>query len=255
MSVLKLAKKYIVDSQIYVSLMGTMLAAFFLLEQNAFRLPKLYLIFLTFFSGYLYTKYQNQGKIFYKVLIFNSITGIICVLLIIKNHNQQILLRWLLIVILGLLYNSKFWEATIRKIPFLKIFYVGLVWGLCFGFLGLAEVKWEIIGFSFFYISALVLPFDIRDMKSDTIVTFPKIIGIKNTKLLAYFLILIANIISVFSFKTDISIALFITSLISCILIYFANDKKSDAYFSFEIESCSGLPLIIYFIQKSFDLF
>lgn len=255
MSVLKLAKKYIIDSQIYVSLMGTMLAAFFFLEQNTFRFPKLYLIFLTFFSGYLYTKYQGQGRIFKKILIFNFFTGVICILLIIRNHNEIVLLKWLLIVVLGLLYNSNFLANTIRNIPFVKIFYVGLVWALSFGFLGLPEVNWPIIGFSFFFISALVLPFDIRDMKYDTVVTFPKLIGIKNTKLLAYFLIILANIISILFFRIDSIIALSLTSIVSCILIFFASETKTDAYFSFWIESCSALPLIIYLAIKYYLLF
>lgn len=255
MSFLKLAKKYVVDSQIYVSIMGSMLAAFFLLEQNTFRLPKLYLIFLTFFSGYLYTKYQNQGRLFNKILIFNFVTGIICVFLIIKNHNQQILLRWLLIVFLGLLYNSQFLETTIRKIPFIKIFYVGIVWALCFGFLGVKEVKWEIVSFSFFFISALVLPFDIRDMNHDQVTTFPKIIGVKNTKILAFLLITVANIISITCFKIETRWILLITSIISCILIYFANDKRPDSYFSFWIETCSAIPLLLYFLGKWLVLF
>lgn len=235
--------------------MGTMLAAFFLLEQNTFRFPKLYLIFLTFFSGYLYTKYQGQGRIFKKILIFNAFTGIICVLLIIRNHNEIVLLKWLLIVFLGLLYNSRFLEKTIRNIPLVKVFYVGLVWGLSFGFLGLPKVNWEIIGFSFFFISALVLPFDIRDMKYDKVVTFPQIIGVKNTKFLAFFLIILANLISILFFKIDTIVALALTSVVSCILIYFASDKKSDSYFSFWIESCSGLPLMIYLAIKYYLLF
>jgi hypothetical protein len=40
------------------------------------------------------------------------------------------------------------------------------------------------------FISALVLPFDIRDMNSDDVVTFPILIGIQKTKFLAYLLVL-----------------------------------------------------------------
>ncbi|WP_313215175.1 hypothetical protein [Soonwooa sp.] len=160
-----------------------------------------------------------------------------------------------MIVILGLLYNSNFLASTIRNIPFVKIFYVGLVWALSFGFLGLPKVNWPIIGFSFFFISALVLPFDIRDVKYDTVVTFPTLIGIKNTKLLAYFLIILANIINILFFRIDSIITLLLTSFISCILIFFASENKTDAYFSFWVESCLGLPLIIYLVIKYYLLF
>ena len=81
MQIIKLLKKYVIDSEIYVSLMGTFLAIFFMLEQNVFRFPTVILIFITYFSGYLYTKYQNH-QLFRKVLIFNIICGIISLILI-----------------------------------------------------------------------------------------------------------------------------------------------------------------------------
>src|SRR5690606_39428225 len=53
-----LLKKYIVNSQIFVAFCGTSLAVFFMLEQNLVRFPTIFLIFITYWSGYLYTKYQ-----------------------------------------------------------------------------------------------------------------------------------------------------------------------------------------------------
>lgn len=248
MYVLNLLKKYVVNSQIYVSFMGTALAVFFLLEQNAFRCPKVILIFLTFFSGYLYTKYQGHKKIFYKILIFNSITGVICIVLILKNHNYLVLIRWLIIVLLGIFYNSIFLNFFIRNIPLFKAFYVGIVWGLMVSFLGIPDFNFAIFSIVFLYISALVLPFDIRDLKRDEVLTFPKLIGIQNTKYLAYFLIFLSNIISIFNLKSNFALAFLLTSIISFVLIYFSDEDKSDVYFSFWIESCSGLMLIFYFV-------
>lgn len=248
MSVLKILKKYVIDSQIYVSVMGTALAVFFLLEQNAFRFPLMYLIFLTFFSGYLYTKYQGHKNFFSKVLIFNAITGIICVLLILKNHNYYVLFRWLIIVVLGMLYNSFFLDYFVRKIPLFKVFYVGIVWGLMTSFLGLKDFHYSIFGITFFYISALVLPFDIRDMKSDLVITFPKLIGKQNTKYLAYIFIFITNIIAIYYLKFDFALALFLSSIVSFIFIYFSEEDQPDSYFSFGVETCCGLALAFYFV-------
>lgn len=248
MYVLKLLKKYVVDSQIYVSLMGTALVIFFLLEQNTFRFPKVILIFLTFFSGYLYTKYQGHKRIFYKVLIFNAITGVICIVLILKNHNYLVLIRWLIIVLLGFLYNSFFLDFFIRKIPLFKAFYVGIVWGLMAAFLGVSDFNFIIFSVVFLYITALVLPFDIRDIKNDEVMTFPKLIGIQNTKYLAYILIFLANIISVLNLETNFALAFFLTSIISYVLIYYSDEEKPDAYFSFGIETCSGIMLVFYFV-------
>ncbi|MGA9211785.1 hypothetical protein [Kaistella sp.] len=241
-----------IDSQIYVSLMGTLFAVFFMFEQSIIKTPTIALIFITYFSGYLYTKYQNTGKLFYKVLIFNIISGIISAALIIYNHNDGRLVKWLIIVILGLLYDSTFLKFFVRKIPLFKIFYVGLTWALINSWLILPEFNSEIFWISLLFITALVLPFDIRDMKSDTIVTFPILIGVQNTKYLAYLLIFTSLLISIFYLKTESSIAFFITSIVTFILIYFSENSNKGTYFSFWVETCSGLPFLILILMKYF---
>ncbi len=251
MNFINVLKKLLIDSQIYVSLMGTFLATFFMLEQNTFRFPTFFLIFITYFSGYLYTKYQNS-KYFIPILGLNVLAGAICVLLIIQNHNTARLIKWSIIVILGLLYNSKFLEVYIRKIPLLKVFYVGLVWGLVNSWLSFTEWNIQIFAITFLYITALVLPFDIRDMKTDTIVTFPQLIGVQNTKSLAYLMIFAATLVSTYFLKTDYSFAFLSSSIVAGILIYFADSKKSDAYFSFWIETCCGLCLLFLLILQYF---
>lgn len=248
---LNLLKKYIINSQIYVSLMGTLFAVFFMFEQNIIKTPTIALIFITYFSGYIYTKYQGSGKIFNKVLAFNVICGIISAALIIYNHNDGRLVKWLIIVVLGLLYDSKFLKYFVREIPLFKIFYVGLTWALINSWLILPHFNSEIFWISWIFITALVLPFDIRDMQSDTIVTFPRLIGIQNTKYLAYGLIFIALLISIFCLKSIFSLAFFLTSIVTFVMIYFSESSNRDSYFSFWVESCSGLPmlfLILYWL-------
>lgn len=249
MNFLKILKKSVIDSQLYVSLMGTLFAVFFMEEQNTFRLPSVILIFITYFSGYLYTKYQYDKKKFFKILIFNCICGIISVILILKNHNEYRLLKWAIIVILGLLYNSFFLEKFIRKIPLLKIFYVGLTWALINSWLILPEFNWSIFLISWLFISALVLPFDIRDMKSDDVVTFPILIGIQKTKFLAYALVFIASLLSISYLDLIFSLCFLLTTIITFLLIYFSENDNREAYFSFLVESCSGLPLLWLFVH------
>lgn len=251
MNFLKVLKNSVIDSQLYVSLMGTFFAVFFMLEQNTFRFPSVLLIFITYFSGYLYTKYQNT-KHFYKIFIFNIIAGIVSAVLIILNHNEIRLIKWFIIVVLGLLYNSFFLETYIRKIPLLKVFYVGLVWALVNCWLTLPEFNLPIFLISFFFITALVLPFDIRDMTSDTVETFPKLIGVQNTKYIAYFLAFISCLLSIFYLKTNFSLAFFFALIITFILIYFSNNSNKDSYYSFWVESCSGLPLLFLWLLDYF---
>lgn len=251
MNILKILKKTVIDSQIYVSLMGTFFAVFFMKEQNTFRLPTILLIFITYFSGYLYTKYQYT-KHFLKILVLNAVAGIICAFLIIHNHNEIRLLKWFIIVVLGLLYNSFFLDVYIRKIPLLKVFYVGLVWALVNCWLTLPEFDIPIFLISFFFITALVLPFDIRDMNSDTVKTFPMLIGVQNTKYIAYALVFISTLLGIFYLQPLYAAAFFLSGIFTYILIYFADNKRDDAYFSFGVETCSALPFLFLLIMEYF---
>lgn len=228
--------------------MGTLFAVFFMYEQNIVKTPTIVLIFITYFSGYLYTKYQNTGKLFYKILILNVISGIVCAVLIIYNHNENRLIKWAIIVVLGLLYDSSFLKSFVRRIPLFKIFYVGLTWALINSWLILPEFNFKIFWISWFFITALVLPFDIRDMKSDTVFTFPQLIGVQKTKYLAYFLVFLSLIFAVNFLKAEYSLAFFLTSVFTFIFIYFSENSNKDAYFSFWVESCSGMPLLFIYL-------
>ena len=251
MQLLNLLKKYIVDSQFFVALMGTFFAIFFMLEQNVFRFPTVALIFITYFSGYLYTKFQER-RFFSKILVFNVLCGIGSMIFIYLNHNEIRLLKWLIIVVLGLLYNSFFLEKFIRKIPLLKVFYVGLTWALINSWLILQEFDFKIFTISWLFISALVLPFDIRDMYEDQVITFPKLIGVHKTKYLAYLLVFTASLLSIFFIKFEFSFAFFFTTFFTYLLIFFSENRNSESYFSFWVELCSGLPILFLILLKYF---
>ncbi len=239
------------DSQFFVAVCGTLLAVFFMLEQEILRLPTVILIFITYWSGYLYTKYQHS-KHFRKILIFNILTGIISAVLIYLNHNEIRLLKWLVIVALGLLYNSFFLEKFVRKIPLLKVFYVGLTWALINAWLILPEFHWPIFLISWLFITALVLPFDIRDMHDDQVTTFPKLIGVQNTKYFAYALVFAANILAVLFLRESFSVAFTLTSLVTFKLVYFSENTNRDSYFSFWVELCAALPFLILIVIRNF---
>ena len=131
-------------------------------------------------------------------------------------------------------------------IPFLKVFYVGLIWGLINGWLVFREFQTSIFFIIFFYITALVLPFDIRDMDNDEILTFPKIIGTIATKILAIIILITAVVIGYFNLLGSFFSSFFISSIISILLIIFTKKTFPDWYFSVIIETCCGLPFIIY---------
>ncbi|MHA6727281.1 UbiA prenyltransferase family protein [Chryseobacterium sp. A301] len=245
-------KTYLIDSQLFVSLMGTLFAVFFMVEQNAFRLPSVVLIFVTYLSGYLYTKYQGQKKMLSKILVLNIVTFLVSALFIILNHNEIRLLKWLIIVLLGLLYNSTFLDDTVRKVPLLKIFYVGLVWALVNAWLFSEPIDWPIFFMSWLYITALVLPFDIRDLPKDHVLTLPKLIGIENTKKFAYLLLFLSSLCASYFLSFTYAFCFFVSGLIAGVLIYYSSPSRKDSYFSFWVELCSGLPFLFLILMEYF---
>lgn len=246
MKFLKLLKKSVIDSQIYVSLMGTLLMLF--LSKNLTK-SQILVVFLTYLNGYLYTKYQHTKRLIF-ILIFNILSSIL-ILFLLKSSNTSEILKWLIIVILGMLYNSRFLAIWIRKIPLFKVFYVGFVWALMNAWM-FTDFNSSIFSISLLFISALVLPFDIRDFKQDDVVTFPKIIGVQNTKFLAYFLVFTSLILAIFNLEIQQALAFFITSVFTFFLIYFSENHNRDWHFSFGVESCLGLPFLFSVLLKYF---
>lgn len=226
--------------------MGTLLAVFFMLEQGTFRFPSVFLIFITYFSGYLYTKYQHT-PFFRKIFILNVVTGIISAVFIILNNNEIRLIKWAVIVFLGLLYNSFFLENYIRKFPLLKVFYVGFLWALMNSWLSFPQLHLPVFCISLLFVTALVLPFDIRDKKSDDIITFPRLIGVQNTKYFAYCFTFLACILAILYLSPVFAVCFFLTTIFTFFIIYFSEENREDFYFSFWVESASGLPVLLYF--------
>ena len=146
--------------------------------------------YIPYFSEWLSVyKIPDDTKTFGYVLLFNTLTFIFCVTVIIHRHHPESLIKWLFYHHFRFLYNTQFLNTFIRKIPFIKIFHVALVWALINSWLIMPVIQWDVFFITFFLVSGLILPFDIRDMQYDTVTTFPQIIGIQNTKYLAYLLL------------------------------------------------------------------
>lgn len=251
MQLLNLLKKYIVDSQLWVSLCATALAEFFMRENGNCDISSLFLIFITYASGYIYTRFHRQHMA--KTFVANGVLGCLSVLVIILDKDIIYLLKWLTIVALGLAYNSVFLKNYIRKIPYLKVFYVGAAWGLVNAFLCFPDFNFAAFFITFLLISALVLPFDIRDAEVDKITTFPKTIGTQNTKYLSYLLIFCACIVAVSSLRTVFAAAVIAGAIPSFLLIYFAESWRADSYFSVWVELCTALPSLFAILLSNFE--
>jgi len=164
------------------------------------------------------------------------------------NVNTQIL-----IFISGII--SVLYPLVLRKVPYCKIFIIAFTWTISTIILLISEnniplesnIYLHIIS-RFLFVFAITIPFDIRDIKYDNIKlkTIPIITGISQSKTIAIIALFVLSLISIYQFHNynlsfEYLIAIILSCLFSSILIGKSDEKKSDFFFSFWIESCSIL--------------
>jgi hypothetical protein len=155
-----------------------------------------------------------------------------------------------------LLYTLPFFpnKKNARNWAGVKIYMVALCWvGVT---VVLPVLNAEILITSDFYLKCiqrfilifvLILIFEIIDLKNDDphLQTVPQQIGVKNTKLLGYILLLIFCVLELFNsnFKYNIVhlVLVIIIAVITALFLAFANEKRSKYYTSFWAES---IPIV-----------
>lgn len=142
-------------------------------------------------------------------------------------------------------------HLPLRSIPALKIFLIAYVWSAMSSFLP-SILEEEVVFTSktimvflanFLFILAITLPFDIRDYATDNkkmLITFPKIIGIHLTKILA--LICMTGFILISQHMLS-GLYIYGFGLLTGTLIIFSSTDKEDYYYTFFLDG----TLILYF--------
>ena len=158
--------------------------------------------------------------------------------------------------LISTLYNvpEKSYKKSIfplRSIPFLKVFLISYVWASISALLPVISHGGSISGqamliflMQFLFIFSITLPFDIRDFTADYkkhIITTPHAIGMKATKMLSWFSILLFA--SIFIYMTGTWIIMILTAIVGS-LIFFSTPKKKDHYFTFFMDG----TIVLYFI-------
>ncbi len=135
---------------------------------------------------------------------------------------------------------------TLRELPFVKSFLVAFVWMYITIIFPLKHYNikqsFETIEYAimvFLFITAITLPFDIRDRQVDNIKTVPIAIGDQHTMILSELLMLLYCLIllqsNFFSWKLLLCAVLFM------IIISFSNKKRGEFYYTGILD---GLPLL-----------
>jgi hypothetical protein len=149
--------------------------------------------------------------------------------------------------------------SRLREIPGLKIFLISTLWALVT--VSLPAVEAGVFGNTqvalltlerFLFIFAITLPFDIRDLPYDppSLNTLPQRFGVAGAKGIALFAILFLDIVLIAEWRIGYYelkelIALIAIAETAAVLVFFANEERTDAYFTVLIESLSFLLFVV----------
>ncbi len=194
---------------------------------------------------YFFTVYHKRK--FAK--IWNILGFVLISSILLKYFDCNFYLKWLIVLILGFIYNADFLNINLRKFSLVKTFYVGFIWALSLVWFPLKEMNWAWFFIIFFYTSAITFPFEIRDLKRDDFTTLPMKIGIQNTKYLSYlFFFVISSVLAIIFSEIWIMLwlvlstfnlrlrfcSLFFSSKTCRLVLFFFNGKfkRNAVYFS-----------------------
>ena len=171
-----------------------------------------------------------------------------------------------LILIAVITAISIFYPFYLRSIPRLKVFIISLVWSIItVGLLVIEndiQLEWSILLelFSrFFFILAITIPFDIRDIYYDSnrLQTIPQLFGLLNAKIISISSTLFFLSINTIQYYINVInslslLAIIFTSIISIVLILDSHPKKSHFFFGFWVEGLSALLFITLLLANHF---
>ena len=264
--------RFLVLSQIYVSLCVAALALSTQLIISSFNLDVVIFLFFATFISYNFQKivslkrnpdrargwFLNNKKFIYFFLLCSLIIAIN--LFLGFNYKTQFLI--IIISFISLMY-----PFGLRTVPYIKVFIIALVWCVSTELITVFENKLVIetellmsIFSRFFFIVSITIPFDVRDVEFDftELKTLPIVFGVKKSKqialvmLYAYVLIEVLRHL-VFTENWQALVAAFLCCLYTQYLIKGSDNKKSGFYYVFWVES-SSLSVLFFLIITSIFL-
>lgn len=222
-------------------------------------------VFFGTITGYNFVKYAALAGLHHRHLTKSlksiQVFSLLCFIALIYFTLQFKLEFWLHCIPLGIL--TLFYAAplfpnhkNLRRVPTLKVFIIAVVWAGVTGYLpavpnGVFNTEVLLICLQrILLVIALMIPFEIRDLKYDSknLETLPQLLGIKKTKLLGFGLLVVFILIE-FLFETN-EFSLMIASIsIAAITGYaiFKSSTRQHKYFaSFFVEA---IPVLWYLLS------
>ena len=152
----------------------------------------------------------------------------------------------------------------LRKISFLKIFYISFAWILVCIFvpfmfgnnnnessLDFEKDKWLYLLSQFCFIAAICIPFDIRDIEKDraeNVKSIPVLLGIKKSKIIG---ILLLSLYLIMAFFIEVKSLIFIRGIVfilSATIIWFSEPGRHRYYFIYLTDGLIIVQSVLLFI-------
>ena len=272
MRIIKQLFDFYLNSSIHVALAVYSLSWITLREFNILYDENiLFFIFFATITGYNFVKYFGIAKFHHRSLTDAlkaiQVFSLICFVLLCYYTFQLPLITLGYIAIFGVvtfLYAIPFIpknfyldnQQNLRAISGLKVYIIALVWAGVTVFLPLInnDFDWNVDVYitafqRFVFVIVLMLPFEIRDLKYDSIklATIPQRIGVKLTKMIGFLLLLFFFFVEFFKdFSTYLNnIGNLILVCLTLFFLIFANKKRNRYYSSFWVESIPIIWLLI----------
>ncbi|TWP24667.1 hypothetical protein ETU10_01530 [Apibacter muscae] len=256
---IKVIQEFLVNTKIWVSLMITALSVFLGLANHQIDLNKQLILFFSSLAAYNFicfyeiwkTKTLNHRSLY----IFILSIGTVVYLFFKQNNLYRLIAHTIILSVLVLMYNSRILKLHFRSISLLKIFIISFVWTYAIFWMGNAiDFSIGLFISVYLFVFGITIPFDVYDIREDKILTIPKWIGIKKSKCISYFSLVVSCIILIYSLNSYIYTAYKISWGISCliamVMVYFTNCKQAYLYTRFWVEACSSFPLLLLYIFK-----
>ena len=197
---------------------------------------------------------RAHSKSLLGITVFSILAAGICLLQIIQLKYDALLLL-IFASVSSVLYVIRIGNKNAREVPYLKIHLIAFTWVFVLVLFPVlnenieVHVLWMFVA-HYFYVVAVTIPFDIRDLKYDdpSHKTIPQVLGVFFAKINGIVLLILFFGIMLWQEPALISNWIFhIAVLIQVLLVAFMNEKRSDFYCAGLIDGAIALLGVSYF--------
>lgn len=229
-----------------------------------------FVFFATFmvYNGQRLIKSRNQQgtpwmqwvNMNHKIIWVLVVLSLVAALIFISKIERIRNLSWGLLLIsslVSLFYIQKLKNRNLRELPFMKIYLIAFSWVLITVLFPLLNehktegVVWVAVA-HFFYVLAVTIPFDIRDIKYDSPSqkTIPQLIGVTGAKIVALLCSFFFVVLMLYADHRLLTNYLFHTAILAqALLILGMNEKRSDLYCAGGIDGAISILGASYFLS------